>query len=325
MRDKLRVSMGTLKVLGLELLSTDADTTTAYLQTYHPAKCRANCLFCAQARGSSADLTYIARGVYPPRDTESVVSRIGVAYEHGLLERACIQTMNYPDLLDDLMFLVDRLGNKSDIPVSVSVFPVGVDNLRRLKNAGVDRIVVPLDAATPKLFDRIKGASSGSPYSWDTHRIFLDKAVEVFGSGKVGTHLIIGLGESVDEALGLIDELAGEGIYTALFAYTPIEKTQLGGGPPDIRVYRIIQLASYLIEQGISSFDKMSYSGEPDYGVSDRLLDEIVSSGAPFRTRGCPGCNRPYSTEKPGGVCYNYPRRLGKRDLDLVLEQLGLR
>ena len=29
-----------------------------------------------------------------------------------------------------------------------------------------------------------------------------------------------------------------------------------------------------------------------------------------FETSGCPGCNRPYYNERPGGMLYNYPRPL---------------
>jgi biotin synthase len=46
-----------------------------------------------------------------------------------------------------------------------------------------------------------------------------------------------------------------------------------------------------------------------DHGVSKRLLQRIVETGTPFLTSGCPGCNRPYYNERPGGPLYNYPRQ----------------
>jgi biotin synthase len=46
-----------------------------------------------------------------------------------------------------------------------------------------------------------------------------------------------------------------------------------------------------------------------DYGVSESLLQQVVETGSPFLTSGCPGCNRPYYNERPGGPLYNYPRQ----------------
>jgi biotin synthase len=39
-------------------------------------------------------------------------------------------------------------------------------------------------------------------------------------------------------------------------------------------------------------------------------LDQLLSTGAAFRTSGCPDCNRPFYNERPGGPMYNYARPL---------------
>ncbi len=322
MKDQVRVSMGTLKVLGLELLLTDADPETAYLQTYHPGKCIANCRFCAQARDASARRENIARGVYPPRDTETVVNRLVKAFEHGLLKRACIQTMNYVDMYDDLLYLIKELKERTDMPISVSVYPLAREKFAELRNLGVDRIVIPLDACTPELFDEIKGRKADSPYTWVKHMNSLDEAVRIFGENNVGTHLILGLGETEEEATKLIHELWGKGVYCALFAYTPIEKTQLKKKEPDIGHYRRIQLACYLIEKGLG--DKVEFNGGriAEFGLDKNRLDEIIDSGMPFKTKGCPNCNRPYSTETPGGLIYNYPRKPAPEEIEKIRDEI---
>jgi biotin synthase len=92
---KVRASLGTLGVLGLEMIQMDTPPTTAYLQIYTEKRCNANCQFCAQAKGSSADLTHIARGMYIPYDLSLVVNRLTMAYDRGYLARACIQTALY--------------------------------------------------------------------------------------------------------------------------------------------------------------------------------------------------------------------------------------
>ncbi|MEA3255455.1 MAG: radical SAM protein [Candidatus Altiarchaeota archaeon] len=324
MKEQIRVSMGTLRVLGMELLATDADPTTAYLQTYHPGKCLANCKFCAQARDSSSRTENIARGLYPPKNTKEIIRRLSKAYTHGLLKRACIQTMNYPDLFSDLIFLVDEIRKNSEIPISVSIYPCPGENFIELKKAGVDKLVIPLDAVTEEIFDEIKGGKAGCPYTWQGHMKALGDAVDIFGRLNVGTHLIIGLGETEKEAVEVIQLLGGMGVYSALFAYTPIPYSQLQGSAPKVGHYRRIQLAGELIQSGLSDFNLMEFRGDEiiDFGIKAELLEEVVNSGEPFRTKGCPDCNRPYSTEAPGGLIYNYPKTPSGDEIKAIKTQL---
>jgi biotin synthase-related radical SAM superfamily protein len=326
MREQVRVSMGTLRVLGMELLKTETDPTTAYLQTYHAGRCLANCMFCAQARGSSARDDNIARGFYPPRDTSEVISRLSKAYEHRLLERACIQTMNYQNMFDDLLYLIDEIRKNSTIPISVSLYPFPRKRFIELRESGADKLVIPLDAVTETIFEEIKGRRAFCPYTWQSHTKALNDAVRIFGKTNVGTHLILGLGETERDALHLIHALSDKGIYSALFAYTPITSAQMHGNAPEIGHYRRIQLASHLIEEGLSTPDRMQFAGDMivDFGIEHGTLDRVISSGKPFLTRGCPGCNRPYSTESPGGLIYNYPMMPSEGDIETIKSQLRM-
>jgi biotin synthase len=325
MKTQIRVSMGTLRVLGMELLETDADPTTAYLQTYEPGRCSANCAFCSQAREADSKDENIARGLYPPRDTKEVVARLTKAYAKGLLKRACIQTMNYPGMEKDLLYIVEEIRRGSDIPISVSLFPVPEDVLRGLKRAGVNQVVIPLDTVTKELFEEIKGRKARSPYQWETHMKALSDAASLFGKGNVGTHLIIGLGETEEEAAYLIQMLTYMGVYPALFAYTPVKGAQMKKDPPRIGHYRRIQLISYLISNKLSTYGAMDFENGKavSYGKEEDALNGMIDAGEPFRTKGCADCNRPYSTEEPGGLIYNYPRPLTDEETDLLREQLA--
>lgn len=324
MKEKIRVSMGTLRVLGLEILETEADPTTAYLQTYYPGRCAANCMFCAQAHNSSASNENIARGLYPQRDTREIVVRLGKAYKHGLLKRACIQTMDYPGMLEDLLYIIGEIRKNSEIPVSVSIFPVGRENFQKIKKAGANNIVIPLDACTEKIFDEIKGIKAGCRYRWKTHLAALTEAVFVFGKKNVGTHLIIGLGEKEEDAVSIIQMLSYMGVYPALFAYTPVSGARLEKNQPKIGHYRRIQLAAHLISNRISDYGRMDFDGGKimDYGIDEDLLRGTIESGRPFQTMGCLDCNRPFSTEAPGGVIYNYPRKISDKEIDKIKEEL---
>jgi len=324
MKDKIRVSMGTLRVLGMEILETDADPTTAYLQTYEPGRCSANCAFCSQARDSKSRDENIARGLYPPRDTKEVIARLTKAYANDLLKRACIQTMNYPDMAEDLLYIVEEIRKGFDIPISVSIFPVPEDVLRELKRAGVNQVVIPLDAVTKEIFEEIKGKKAHSSYRWETHLKALSDAANIFGKGNVGTHLIIGLGETEEEAAYLIQMLTYMGVYPALFAYTQVPGSQMKRDPPDIGHYRRVQLISHLISNKLSTYSAMGFSDEKvvSYGKEEGALLGVIDTGEPFRTKGCADCNRPYSTEGPGGTIYNYPRPLTDEETDLIRRQI---
>jgi lipoyl synthase len=325
MKEQIRVSMGTLRVLGMEILETDADPTTAYLQTYEPGRCSANCAFCSQARDSKSKDENIARGLYPPRDTKDVIARLSKAYAKGLLKRACIQTMNYPGMAQDLLYIVEEIRKGSDIPISISIFPVPEDVLRKLKAAGASQVVIPLDAVTKDIFEEIKGRKAHSPYQWETHLKALSDAANLFGKGNVGTHLIIGLGETEEEAAYLIQMLTYMGVYPALFAYTQVPGSQMKRDPPNIRHYRRIQLISHLISNKLATYSSMEFSGEKvvSYSKEPGALLGMIDTGEPFRTKGCADCNRPYSTEGPGGVIYNYPRPLTDEETDQIRKELG--
>ena len=140
----------------------------------------------------------------------------------------------------------------------------------------------------------------------------------------MGTHLIIGLGETEEEAAYLIQMLTYMGVYPALFAYTQVLGSQMKRDPPDIGHYRRIQLISHLISNKLATYSSMEFSDEKiiSYGKEPGSLQGIIDTGEPFRTKGCADCNRPYSTEEPGGTIYNYPRPLTDEETDRIREQI---
>ncbi len=323
---KVRASMGTLGVLGLELVQMDTPPTTAYLQIYTEERCKANCLFCAQAKDSRAGLTHIARGMYIPADLDAVVSRLKMAYEKGYIRRACIQTALYDKWWEDTVYLIKRIRAENDIPVSLSVFPLGDERYKELGRLGVNEIVIPLDACTPELFDKIKGKSASGPYAWERHLDGIKRATRFFES--VGTHLIIGLGETDEDAVKIIDELHGCKVNTALFSYTYVPGAQLVLEPDkeeSIRHYRAVQLARYLILKGISAYPAMRFTDGAicDFGTEKDVIIRIIEEGTAFQTSGCPECNRPMANETFSRM-YNFPRKLNSKEIASVKKELGL-
>ena len=326
---KIRVSVGSAIVLDLLSGKLDATPTTAYLMTYRKGKCFANCGFCPQARESHSRADMLSRVSWPAFPTERVLNGIEKAVKYDEIKRVCIQALNYPEVFTDLITLIRVIHQKVNVPISISCQPLNSENIRQLVEAGAERIGIPLDAATQDLFDKIKGLSAGGPYSWKKQFKLLSDAVNIFGKGKISTHLIVGLGETEREMGNIIQKCVDIGVLPALFAFTPISGTALGNNAqPPIQKYRRIQIARHLIVHGIAGYEDMRFDEEgciSDFGVDEQTLLRIIQMGEPFLTSGCPHCNRPYYNEKPSGPIYNYPKGISKKELPEIESQLSMR
>lgn len=314
-------------MLGLLSGKLEAPPTTAYLMTYKEGKCLANCGFCPQARQSRSRTDMLSRVSWPAFPTTEVLNGIEKAVNNRAVKRVCVQALNYTDVFSHLKALVEAVSQKVYVPISVSCQPLSPENIRLLAEAGVERIGIPIDAATEEIFDKVKGASAGGPYNMKNQFALLEEAVKVFGKGKVSTHLIVGLGETEREMARTIQKCVDMGVLPALFAFTPVAGTALENHrQPPVQQYRRVQVARYLIFHGMSRFEKMRFDDEgriTNFGVEEQNLRRILHSGQPFLTSGCPDCNRPYYNEKPSGPIYNYPKPLSMEDLRKAVEELG--
>jgi lipoyl synthase len=325
---QIRVSLGSAVVLQLMEGRVAVEPTTVYLMTYKDGKCNANCSFCSQARNSRGKIDMLSRVTWPTFQTKNVLTKIRSGAEHSKIKRVCIQALNYPRVFMHLVALIKALKHNIPVPVSVSCQPLVTDNIQRLAKAGADRIGIALDAATEQLFERVKGSWVKGPYSWSEQFMHLRNSVSIFGEGNVSTHLIVGLGETEKEAVQIIQKCKNMGVLPALFAFTPIRGTALtNSSPPLLESYRRIQLARHLIVNGNTLYSPMTFDSEDnieDFGVCKTQLTQIVDTGLPFLTSGCPDCNRPFYTEKPRGPIYNFPRNLDVDEISAIKRQLNL-
>jgi len=313
MPNKIRMSIGSAIVLGLSKGWLDALPITIYMLTYRRGKCSGSCAFCPQSKTSSGRADMLSRVIWPEFPTEEVITYLADAYKKGNILRACIQALNYPNVQRDLINIAKEIRVSCDIPISVSCQPLTRDMMQTLAEAGVNRVSVALDAVTNELFDVVKGATVGGLYKWENHLAALEEAVEIFGRNNVSTHLIAGLGEREEDFVKLVQTCVDMGVYPAIFAFTPINGTIMEhNSPPPIDYYRRLQLTQYLITHGLCRYEKMKFKKGCliDFGLDKDNLLKIVKTGEPFRTSGCPGCNRPYYNERPSGPVYNYPRKL---------------
>lgn len=320
---KVRVSIGSAIILGLLQGRLNAKPTTAYLLTYRQGKCSANCSFCPQAKTSKGRVDALSRVIWPPFLTKDVLSNIETSFKEGTIKRVCIQVLNYPDVFKDLLNLVNGIRSLEKVPISVCCQPLNKKKMSQLVEAGVDRISIPLDTATKNLFNRIKGPLAGGPYVWEKQRNVLKEAIQIFGKGFVTTHLIVGLGEREKEIVKILQWCVDLGVYPSLFSFTPVPGTNMQNHPqPSLSHYRRIQIAHYLITHSKTRWEKMIFDEDGrliDFGIPKKQLRQVVKSGIPFLTSGCPSCNRPYYNERPGGPLYNYPEKpLVTRDMPRI-------
>jgi biotin synthase-related radical SAM superfamily protein len=320
--ERVRVSTGSAIVIGLLKGRLDAKPTTVYLLMCRKEKCSANCGFCAQARASKGRANRLSRVTWPAFPIEKVVEGIKDTVKAGTIKRVCIQTLNYPEAFDDILLLVKEIKSNVVVPVSISCKPVNMEKMRALADAGVNRISIALDAATETVFDRVKGRDIGGPYLWEKQHEALREAVNVFGKGSVSTHLIVGLGETEEEFCQTIQWCVDSGVYPGLFAFTPIAGTTLEDkSPPSLDSYRRIQVAHYILAHRKVRLENMEFDKDgklTSFGISKEMLLEVTETGKPFLTSGCPGCNRPYYNERPGGPLYNYPRQLQPQEIEKI-------
>jgi len=326
--EKIRVSTGSAIVLSLLRGRLDAKPTTIYLLTYRAEKCSANCGFCPQAKTSKSRADMLSRVTWPPFPTSKVLSGIEHVAKTGAIKRVCIQALNYPTVFNDILNFAREIRSRARVPISVSCQPLNREKMKKLAAAGVDRISIALDAATEEVFDRVKGKLAGGPYVWKKQRESLKEAVRIFGEGFVSTHLIVGLGETEKENVQTIQWCVDFGVYPGLFAFTPIPGTPLENNPqPSLSHYRRMQIAHYLITLRKTRCENMIFDGDGcliDFGVSKEQLWQVVRTGAPFVTSGCPGCNRPYYNERPRGPLYNFPRQPLPEEIKKIEQEMDL-
>ncbi|MCK5038519.1 MAG: radical SAM protein [Thermoplasmata archaeon] len=321
----IRISLGSAISLDLKKGSQSVPPTTLYIMLGE--NCVNNCAFCTQAIENTSSRDHLSRVIWPEFRWEDVLGPLRKG-EHDF-RRACFQTLSYNGMLDEL---VEAIGDLKDLglPISAAVGPLEEGELIRLKDAGLDRVGIALDAANDNLFENIKGSLVGNPYSWEDHLRSLERATKVF-PGRTTTHLIVGLGETDEDLLDMMIWCRERGITVGLFAYTPFPGVRGGDRPPELARYRAIQATRAFIFDREASRDSFCFKKGrltriPDlYGLSNGCdMDEVCGQG--FETSGCADCNRPFYNETVSGPRYNHPRELTEGELteaiDMVVDYL---
>ena len=326
--EKIRISVGSASVLGLDFRKGFKELpTTCYVMTFKEGHCKANCGFCPQARTSNSSIEKLSRISWPLYTFKDFLKHLQNLPDSKKFNRICIQTLNYPENYTDLVDIITEIKKISNIPISVAIPPMSKEKMIKLKFLGVQRLGIALDGATPEIFKKIKGTEIDGPYSWEYHLQKLKEATDIFSDGSVSTHLIVGIGESEEDILKIIEELNAQKILISLFAFTPIKGTKFENYPkPRIQSFRKLQLGRFLIvnkKKDLKIFTFNSRGELLSINIDKKELQIIINQTEAFLTSGCPGCNRPYYTSRPSDSFFNFPRDLNELEKREIYRELS--
>jgi biotin synthase len=206
----------------------------------------------------------------------------------------------------------------------VAVFVRTLDEIEALIARGVDRIGIGLDAACERVFRATKGAH------WASMVALIERALRRYPQ-RIAVHLVVGLGETEREMVERMVWAHRLGAGVSLFAFTPVRGTRLAEeSPPALKVYRRLQAARWLIVARGAGLESFVFDGHGALqalalpGGGDGALARPLIDGAAFCTSGCPGCNRPFYNERPGGPMYNYARPLVPAEVEQACAEMGI-
>lgn len=301
------------------------------LLLHYAEGCLGRCHFCGLSRSRQEGpkgKTFI-RVDWPLYPLDEIIDR---TKGKDQIHRVCISMITHPRALEDTIHVIEKFKEKTNLFISVLITPTlihGIESLRMIKTAGADRIGIAIDAATPELFDHLRGKGVNGPHRWSHYWEVVRMGAEVFGKFYVGIHLIVGLGETEREMVQAIQRGQDIGASTHLFSFFPEKGSPMQDHPsPPLGQYRRIQLARWIINEGLGSIEQMKFDEEgklTDFGMD---IEPLIQSGEPFMTSGCPGrdgkvaCNRPYGNERPSSPIRNFPFLPELEDIEEIRRQL---
>jgi biotin synthase-related radical SAM superfamily protein len=112
-----------------------------------------------------------------------------------------------------LAYVICRVREQLDpnVPIGVEPYVECFDDVDRLRAAGADEIKINIETYDEEIFKKVCGKQD---FRWIQKAIRY--AVQVFGRGKVCTNIIVGLGETDENVLEGVDNMAKIGCVTTL-------------------------------------------------------------------------------------------------------------
>lgn len=333
----LRISLAAAMTLGMRRGSfyRNAKLECINLLMTYKEGCAANCAYCGlqRTREGNYDKKSFIRVDWPVVSLEEIISRCKSNPE---VKRICLSMITHGRAVKDAETILQRLHQGlPEIPLSLLCTPtlLNKEHLERYRAVPVDRLGIAVDGATSEIFDGFRGKGVHGPHRWEKYWQLFRDALEVFGRNRVGIHLIVGLGETEEEMIRLMDKIRKAGGETHLFSFFPEPGSRLQSlEQPPVGQYRRCQLARYLIDKDLARAEQFSFNEKGQivsFGLGTDELEQVIFSGVPFMTSGCPGpdgrtvCTRPYGDCTPGEDIRSYPFQPEAQDMALIKQQLA--
>ncbi|HPJ67083.1 MAG TPA: radical SAM protein [Desulfobacteraceae bacterium] len=304
------------------------------LLVHYPEGCSANCAYCGLAKkrpGEYVEKSFI-HVEWPVFHIDEVIDAINNAPSY--VKRTCVSMITNGKCRLHTLEITKNLKEKTSLPISLLISPTILDkeDLVQMKEFGADKIGVAIDLATPALFDKFRGTGVSGPHRWKKYWEIMETALDIFGPLNVGAHLMVGMGETENEMAAIMNQLWGMGVANHLFSFFAEEGSRLSDrAQPPWPTYLRVQMARYLIEEGISSYENMAFDSQGhiiDFGITPGQLDDVIKLGIPFMTTGCLGpdgqvaCNRPFGNCMPDVNQWNYPYLPNDEEISLISQNL---
>lgn len=304
------------------------------LLVHYPEGCSANCAYCGLAKkrpGTYEEKSFINVG-WPVYTMDEIIEAINTAPSY--VKRTCISMITNGKCRRHTLEMTRWLHAETDLPISLLISPTILkkEDLIAMKEAGADKIGVAIDLANAELFDRYRGSGVSGPHRWEKYWEIATQGLEVFGAGEVGAHLMVGMGETEEEMVSLMERLRDMGVANHLFSFFAEASSALADRPqPPWPNYLRVQLARYLLEEESVDKKDMTFDAEGriiDFGVESGKLTDVINQGVPFMTTGCLGpdgevaCNRPFGNCLPDDRQWNYPYLPNEEELALIRENI---
>jgi len=215
-------------------------------------RCIYNCAFCNLSNS----------GFFQKYNKQKFVKLILKASNNKNFQSVALTSGIYPnndEIIKRMCYIIKNV--KENLPnISIGVEPsiLNKKDILLLKKAGANEIKINLQIPDKKLFSKLC-----PDFNYEDIFKFLEKAVKIFGKGKVASNIIYGLGESDRSVIKAIEMLAKIGAVPTLRAIRINEfnrrklEDKISNRYPNISVERIVRFAhehkNILIKKGLTT------------------------------------------------------------------------
>ncbi len=213
--------------------------------------CGINCSYCSLCRDGTASL-----------DAEILAGWLKIGRQ--TIREIELITAGYPGCADDLCRLAGDFKSGGTKTVAVCLGPGTARekiDFAVLAAAGVDEVAFSLTAASRNIDQRLRPCPDGCPW-WDDCWEMAEAALRVFGAGKVAFNMGLGLGETEQTALLIMQKAERKGIRSRV---SPLATRSEPGGKPAVSRGKFLRVLAglHILSRGLAVVEQMQFG---DFG-----------------------------------------------------------